>query len=165
MNRNHILVPSALALVVALGFTTPNELYVVSGCEAVVTKYWEANYSESYVTTDFEGRKSVETDYWSERVSQNKAVTFNGPREGQSINSYGFVEPNYPSTPSKIHWNTLDFDNFSKHRTSYLTVYAASREDETSFSINASVYRSCLAKIDREVEVKTWFFITYSSDF
>jgi hypothetical protein len=165
MNKKYIIVPSALALVVALGFTTPSELYVVRGCEAVVTKYWEANYSESYITIDFEGRSRVVTDYWSEMVSENKAVTFNGPREGQRTNSYGFVEPNYPSTPIKAHWDNSAFDNFSKHRTSSLTVYAVSQEDDTSFSIHSSEYLSCLAKIDGEVEVKTWFFITYSSDF
>ena len=57
------------------------------------------------------------------------------------------------------------FDNFSYHTDTKLKVYAINEEGKNTWNEPISKVNKCLENIGLHAEVKTWYGITYSSNF
>ena len=139
----------SLAFLVWFGFG--EETYRITQCQSTVSKYVTAEMS-SY-ELNFEGE--FEHDYWSEQASEVYTESV--------INEM----PVYPPMPphDKSFKRDSDFDRFSFHTDSKLTVRGINSLGATSFTQSISKAESCLDRLEEFISVDTWYTITYSSDF
>lgn len=140
-------------IIVCAGFNT--KMYKVAACTSTVTKYVTAEYSEMTSGIDMDGDLYTETDYWSEPAS-----------EVYSIKKYNEL-PEYPPMPEHNTSMKRDFhfDNFQFHTDTKVEVAASSPGDTTMFTVGISKAAHCISKLESDVEVDTWYTITYNSDF
>jgi len=153
VNKYFLLGLVVAAIIVASGFS--HKMYKINQCNSTVTKYVTAEFSETTYGMDFEGNPTSDTSYWSEPAS-----------EVNSISVYDSM-PEYPPMP--IHDTSAnrdsDFDNFKFHTDAKTDVYASIPGETTHFSVDINKAASCLNKLDDVAIVKTWYTITYGSDF
>jgi len=154
--KKKILIASSVvgfAAFVGLGFNTTS--YQIDTCTSKVSKYVTAEYSELETGIDMNGDFYSETNYWSEPASEVfiEVVTNSTP-----------VYPPMPAHDTSMRRES-DFDNFKFHTDASLTVSGFDEEGRTVFTENISKATSCLNKLDAVVEVKTWYTITYGSNF
>ena len=144
---------STLCFFTWLGFGVDS--YQIDICKSTVTKYVTAEFSELETGIDFEGNFYSEINNWSERTSDVYTETV--------INE----TPIWPLMPEhdKSFSYESNFDNFRFHTYTKLTIEAFNNIERTVFSDDITKVEGCLNKLDQYVEVKTWWSITYGSDF
>jgi len=154
--------------VIVIGYGFGKKITFVEGCQAVVTKYQTAEYSEYSCETalDMDGNvyTDCDTDYWSEPASETYYVSTNN---GHLDNVYGcdaeLTANKYYTTcmpPVSIdHSRESYFDNYKTHvKHDFKTVF-----DDGDYSKERSdKYPGCLNKIDEPVIVKYWYSVNYS---
>jgi|TARA_R110000851_G_scaffold219766_2_gene372484 hypothetical protein len=148
-------------------------------CEVESVAYVTAEFSETYPSTyinlDGDVVATIETDYWSEAASDVYVfITINGvlTKSNGVLNKWsseGWAMPKMPS-----HWgydknlrNRFDFDGYKYHMQTKLTVNAINADSYEDHSFTESTNKNllCISKVDEAVEVKTWWGISYGSDF
>jgi len=151
--QRNIAIVIVLLVFAGLGFG--DEIFKVETCTARVSKYVTAEFSETTTSTDSEGNPTIDTDYWSEAVSPVNTIS--------KLNAM----PEYPEMPDydRSAKNDYDFDRFEFHTDATLTTYATNGEESTVFTDGIHKTAACLNTIGAVVVVKTWWFITYGSDF
>jgi len=155
--QRNLAVIACLLIFIGLGFG--DEIFKVETCTARVSKYVTAEYSEDYTATHIDGdgnvSTSLETRYWSRNVSQVNTIS--------KLNEM----PEYPEMPNydMSAADDYDFDRFQFHSDETLTTYATAGEESTVFTDGINKTAACLNTIGAVVVVKTWWFITYGSDF
>jgi len=144
-----------------LGFSTADQ--VTTHCSSKSTVYIDAKFSETTMSMDFEGNPYMDTDYWSERVSDIYSVTMRN-LEVTNYNGEYFVtdtkvaipNPNIPYDKSAR--NTRDFDRFD-------TVKSTKNKQHFGnggyISISNNEYLGCYISINESTEVKYWYGISY----
>lgn len=152
------------------GFGT--EYAKVNTCQAIVTKKVTAEFSEVTSSLNADGTISTDIDSWSEDASPTyKVVTDNG--------DVSYISHNFDLTRSgDVYWppmpkhdpsfsRDLDFDNFKYRTDSTLKVYTTFTisGEPSVFTEPVSRYGKCLNKLQNYIQVKTWYGISYSSDF
>ena len=154
--HKQILIAVAVSLAsmfIYLGFDSSP--YKIEMCTSTVTRYVTAEYSEVTFGTDAEGNPTTETDYWSEPASQ----VWN-----ETVRNVPAVYPPMPPT-----WTGMssdpDFDNFQNHTDTSLIITATADPDITTFQEPISKVPDCLIMIGHITQVKTWYSITYGTDF
>ena len=146
----------------------------VNQCTAIVKKYVIAEYSETtYSTcTDSDGNvySCSDTDYWSEPASEIFiAVTTNGEFSGAewpTTIQYGAHYPPMPPHNTRMR-KSYDFDNFSFKTVADLKVHVTDEMtgESSEFSDPISKNPRCVEKLNQFISVKTWYAITYGSEF
>lgn len=147
------LIVSAIAFVVsstAIYAGYSKNMSVLKECHASVKRYVTAEYSEVSTSIDMEGNVSTSTDFWSEPASEVYSTL--------KINEL----PEYPPMPSK--WLEMrrdyGFDNFQEHTDTNLKIVTGN----TSFSEPIGDTKKCLDKLNQVIIVKTWYGISYGSE-
>lgn len=160
-----ILIGSIVLFIVTFcGYGT--EISKITDCVTTVKKYVTAEYSDIECGIDFEGNSYCDTDYWSESASDVfEIVTVNGNMGYKAgyfkpLFSSGYYSPPMPS-PDKSMSTGSDFNNFLDHSDSKLEV----QTNKTRFTEPAYKTESCLNKLGGRIFVKTWYGISYGSDF
>jgi hypothetical protein len=152
---------------------------IIRQCEvesvAYVTAEFSETYPETYIGADGYIETTIETDYWTEAASDVYVfITINGALSESHgvLNKWSNEGWAIPAMPS--HWaydknlrNRYDFDRYKFHLDTKLTVNAVSSEDYEDYSFTESTNKNllCISKVDETVEVKTWWGISYGSDF
>ena len=144
---------AVLAIFIWLGFGSAE--YRIDSCYSTVSKYVTAEYSETTFGTDSEGMPTTDTSFWSEPASE--VYSENALNE---IVSYPPMPPHYKSMSSDY-----DFDNFEFHTDTNLSIRASNVEETTRFNEGVSKAAGCINNINTTVVVKTWWTITYGTDF
>lgn len=151
--QTQVLAAVALAIFVVLGFGSDD--YKITSCYSTVYKYVTAEYSETTFGIDSEGMPTTDTSYWSEPAS-----------EVYSENAINDIVAYPPMPPhNKALANDHDFDNFQFHTDTNLLIRASNTEEKTSFNEAISKAAGCINNINTTVVVKTWWTITYGTDF
>ena len=142
-----------LGVFIWAGFNTSQ--YRIDICRSEVSKYVTAEYSEMISGVDMNGNFYSEMDTWSERASE----TYKNVAVNEMVD--------YPPMPE--HDISLKkephFDGFRFHTNGKLTVEAFSYTDRTIFTEDISKSTKCLSKLDQYVDIKTWWSVSYGSDF
>lgn len=142
------------------------EINKVSDCVTTVKKYVTAEYSDIDCGIDFEGNSYCDTDHWSEPASDTfEIVTVNGIISyKKGVFEEGFNN-GYYFPPMPLHDKSMksqsDFDSFADHIDSKLEV----QTEKNRFTEPVHKTESCLKKIGGRIFVKTWYGISYGSDF
>tara|TARA_R100000951_G_scaffold115487_2_gene123724 strand:- start:1 stop:528 length:528 start_codon:yes stop_codon:yes gene_type:complete len=164
-------VPILLSVtVVYFGFG--GEIAKVSSCESTVTKYVTAEYSEVSTSIDIEGNLTTDTEYWSKQASnKNTVATLNGEVSFVSgrfevYESNGYSYPRMPDHDISMKLDS-NFDRFAFHDQRNLSVGIVTVLDgeHSSFDDPITKTKSCIDKLNSHVYIKTWYGITYSSEF
>lgn len=142
-----------LGVLVWFGFDV--EEYQVDVCRSTVSKYVTAEFSEIVSGIDFEGNFYTEIDSWSDQASDVFTETV--------VNEI-IVYPPMPDHDKTLS-REVNFDNFRFHTDKKFTVEAFNVESRTSFDDDISKAGACIKNLDTYVDVKTWWTITYASDF
>ena len=144
---------AVLAIFIWLGFGSAD--YKIDTCYSTVSRYVTAEYSETTIGIDMEGDTYMETDYWSEPASEVYAE--------DALNEHVV----YPPMPK--HYKSMasdyDFDSFQFHTDTNLLIRASNTEESTRFNESISQVAGCLNNLNTTVVVKTWWTITYGTDF
>lgn len=148
-----VLLSALLCGMVYVGYGEEN--YTVDVCRSTVSKYVTADFSEIVTGIDFEGNLYTELDSWSEPASEVYTETV--------VNDIP-VFPPMPEHDISINKES-NFDRFRFHTNTKLTIEAYNSEDRKSFTEDIIKAPNCINMIDRTVSVKTWWTITYGSDF
>lgn len=170
-NNKNIL--SGLTVLTTLGFGGFGERQeTITQCKSVAKKFWLAEYSEIEVSVDGEGNVSTDTDSWTEPASEVfKVVSIDGELMETShdidvtqLNGY-FIPSNNP-----VQWpvpNSSDLDRVTPRSTGDLSVstYDPVSADYGQFSDPITKTRKCINMLRQSVTIKTWYSISYSSDF
>ena len=137
--RNVALI-AGLSLFVYLGFG--EEGFKVESCTATVSKYVTAEFSDG-------------DDWWSEAVSPVHTIT-----------KYNEM-PEYPTMPAydKSEGVGWEFDRFEFHVDEKLSIHALNGKESTTFTDKIHKTSQCLDNLGFYIKVKTWWYITYGSDF
>lgn len=145
---------------------------IVTSCESTYSKYVIANYSEMETGIDFNGDMYTELNSWSEPASDIfKVTTKDGELDSQSddfevVSKGSFYIPSSMPPHDKSMSRERSFDNFSYRSDSNLKVYFYSEDggyDQFNEPVNSTSL--CVAKLKESVIVKTWYSVSYSSDF
>ena len=131
------------------------ETYKINACVSTVSKYVTAEFTSIESGIDVEGNAYTETDSWSESASDVYTET--------SYNEMP-VYPPMPEHDTSFKHETW-FDNFRFHTDTNLNVQISNSVNSSNFNENINRAESCIDKLDSYVNVKTWWTITYSSDF
>lgn len=132
-----------------------DDVYEVRTCTSKVSKFVLANFSETSLEVDYEGKTYMDTDYWELAASPVvSTVRINEP-------------PDYPAMPQHdVSMSRMrHFDNFSFRTKSDLTIMATLFGEVTIFSEGISKAPACLRKVGQLITVKDWYGITYGSSF
>ncbi len=111
-----------------------------------------------------------DTDYWSEAASEVfVVVTTNGElstRGLQTTIQYGAHYPPMPPHNTRMR-RDMDFDNFSFKTKAELKVHVTDEitGESSTFSDPISSNPRCVEKLNQFISVKTWYGITFGSDF
>ncbi|ASD52173.1 hypothetical protein KNT64_gp221 [Pseudomonas phage PspYZU05] len=124
-------------------------------CEAKVTQYITAYFSEEYICTsiDADGKPYIDTcdNFWSKPASDvTLSVTINGVGKGEI-----FKDGYYYDRPPKItkHWEYSDhFDRYSHTK----NVEISSFYNDGDY-LRSSDYLGCLMNLNRPVMIRTLF--------
>ena len=141
----------------------------ITQCKSTVTKYVTAEFSELVTGIDLEGNVYTEIDTWSDNASLKFIVeSIDGYFESSNY-EFKITENNgYFSPPMPTHDNTMknmsNFDRFSYHNDSNLNVSTYSEDGRDSFNEPVRYSSSCTSKLQTEITVKEWYFISYGSD-
>lgn len=171
--KHALLLAGALLAAGATWFGFDHTYGKVLECKITSEAWVTAEYSEYSTYVNADGTVGSQTDYWSEPASERyTAITRNGELTGV----YGHFEPirtgnNYYKPPMPA-WdgsmsNDPDFDNFEQRRESKLTVTTHLTVEDVSSTFTSSARKNtmCLDKLDNYIQVKTWYGITYDSEF
>lgn len=146
------LIVSAVAVIAGSAAGLGSTVMMIDECSSTVTRYVTAEYSE--VSVNFDGE--VEVDSWSEKASKVNSIT--------TVNEL----PEYPKMPphDKRMSNGADFDKFKFHTDTNLSVVASSYANGVVY-FEDPIHKagSCVSKLGEPVDVKTWYGMTYGSDF
>jgi len=152
------------------GFDSKDSL--VKRCDSTYSKYVVANYSETTMAIDMDGNVYSDYDSWTEPASDVfRVITVNGVLNGQSdvfevIKNGDYYLPKNMPPHDQAMKRERDFDNFSFLSKSNLEIYIYSENGgHDKFNEPISDTSLCISKIDQYVVVKTWYSISYSSDF
>lgn len=143
----------SLAIFIWAGFGI--ETYKINSCTSTVSKYVTAEFTSIESGIDLDGNPYTETESWSEKASDIYTET--------SYNEMP-VYPPMPEHDTSFEHDTW-FDNFKFHTDTNLNVQISNSANSSNFNENINRTESCLEKLDSYVNVKTWWTITYSSDF
>lgn len=143
----------SIGVFVFVGFDVKQ--YKIDSCESTISKYVTAEYSETSLEIDYEGKTYMDTDYWSEQASAVNGVSF--------INEV----PVYPEMPA--HDLSMskgrNFDRFKYHTDTNLTISASNLLDNVTFKEPIGQAAQCIKSLNEFADIKTWWTIAYSSDF
>jgi len=174
-NKHKPYVIASIAILTALfvWFGFDHTYGKVLNCKVKSEAWVTAEYSEYSTSINADGTVSGETDYWSEPASEHyTAITNNGELTGL----YGNFEPILTGSayykPPMPPWdgsmaNDYDFDNFEQRRNNELivTTHLTVEDVSSTFTSSARKNPKCIDKLDAYIQVKTWYGITYESDF
>jgi len=176
MQSNHwigIALGVIVVVTVAYGFDSKQSRLVT--CETRVNSYVVAHYSEYIPETciDFEDMMPYDcstTNSWTDAASDvYRTVSINGELINTShefsTNERGGVF--YPPMPAHdVSMSRINhFDNFQRKTDGALTVVTKFLEVQDTFIEPMSKTLSCIEKIDKFIEVKSWYGRSYGSDF
>lgn len=171
--KPYVLAALAVLIAVFIWFGFDHTYGKVMQCKVSSSAWVTAEYSETSASVDANGNVSVDTDYWSEPASPVfEAVTVNG----ELVGVYGNFKPIETGSqyfkPPMPHWDgsmasDFNFDSFAKHRENKLIVstHLTIEDVPSTFTSSASKNPACINKLDAYIQVKTWYGITYESDF
>ena len=151
---------------------------VITDCAATVSTYVTAEYSETVTetSTDADGNlvTTTSTNYWSNLASEVYTTTTVTNANGQSLHvnhdfdntlKYSAYYPPMPEYDRSLS-NDFHFYNFKFHTDASITVYSELIDGtSTKFSDTITKNTLCINNIDSYAIIKTWYGITYSSDF
>ena len=173
-HRDHIWIAGAVALLAVIGFGGCNSRpEIVRKCVSTSSAWVRANFSESKWVTgfDFDGNITTEweTDTWSKSASPVfKLKTVNGELRSRShvfdpVKADGYLYPPIPGHDrSMSRWS--HFDDFSRHRNNNLRVHTRWEGGVDHFDTKIAGTRKCLTLIGEPILVKTWYGISYDTD-
>ena len=155
------------------GYGTQEEEII--NCTVQASYYITAEYSESYPSVGFDANgnmaTTIETDYWSEIASDvNSVITINGEIIEVRGKSAGYTKERWGvpvmGSPNQQMKNG-DFDRFKNHYDVKLTIETWNDEDQerTNFTEPTAKNVACIENVDSIIDVKTWYGISYGSDF
>jgi len=161
-----IVIPS----VIALGYS--EKVTTVYGCVSTYSRYVLAQYYKTNLGLNPDGTTRTYIESWTEPASDVYLVkTVNGELESTShdfdvimIGSY------YAPKEMPIHDTGMrheyGFSRFIKKNVGNLTISTQSEEDGIdNFSEEIGKTSSCIDRIDRPTIIKTWYSISYGSNF
>lgn len=134
---------------------------VIDNCEAIVKRWVTAEYWNPW-----------DEDFWSEPASEvNNATTLNGEyhsgtNDVTNVDKFGVHWPPLPRRWLEMKKES-HFNGFKKHTTTELIVFNYNKAEEKTnhFSEPISKNAVCISKLSQTVRIKTWYGITYGSDF
>lgn len=161
---------SALTLTGFGGFSERQE--TITQCKSVAKKFWLAEYSEVETSIDADGSISTSVDNWTEPASEvYQVISIDGELMETShdipvvqLDGY-FIPSNNPKQ-----WpvpNSSDLDRVTPRKTGELLVstYNPVSADYDQFSDPITKTSKCINMLRQSVTIKTWYSISYSSDF
>ena len=145
----------------------------VNHCVTTTTAQIIANYSAIETYRDAEtGDLKTETVYWTERASPLVSVTM---EDGQIVGLLNTKDLEYqwgvalPALPraDQYHRRDVDFDYFSTRRDNSLSVEYTDVDTKVKGHFTQPIKSTpkCLDKINLNISAKTWYGITYGSNF
>ena len=164
-----LVVVCTLVAIVFVYYGFSSTITKVNQCTAIVKKYVTAEYSES-ASTKSKYEEGLPTSYWSEPASEIFiAVTTNGEFSGAewpTTIQYGAHYPPMPPHNTRMR-KSYDFDNFSFKTVADLKVHVTDEMtgESSEFSDPISKNPRCVEKLNQFISVKTWYAITYGSEF
>ncbi len=180
-DKDFLKVFGIIAVVVILiwyGFGSRKEH--ITQCKVIAKYYVTADFSqtETYpvVSTDANGNTTTKletsTEYWSEPASAIYRVEtvdgdvslVDGELEGMSGARWGI--PKMPRHDIGMR-NMYNFDasQYHRERTLYVFTYSNELKDHDQFREPVSKNGTCIDNIQNEVKIKTWFGVSYGSNF
>lgn len=169
-----IVIAAVVGVVSVIGFGFDSKHATIDSCDSVVTKWVEADFSETTTSIcwdmeDGSAYTCTETDYWSIDASiRSEVISANGKLirgDSAGLSKFGNHVPDMPPYDSSIA-RMSNFDRFSEHTHAVFTVYITDREGvEDEFTSEFEHYRSCTDLLGKETEIKTWYGITFNSNF
>ena len=163
-----------LLLIVTIWYGYDKTVGVIINCKAITQKYVTAEYSEDTVEicydADYIPYTCTDTEYWSEPASDTwVAIAINGELTMASADTHIDNGAHYTDTPPhNINLRrTRNFDRFKKHTDTKLTITTKDEftKEITTFSEPITKTANCNMKVNKPVIVKTWYGITYGSEF
>ena len=165
---------AVVPLLIWLGFSERNE--DITQCKVTAKNYITANYSREVPDTcyDEDGNpyQCWTTKHWSLAASEvNVTITIDGNITNQNsevvdmgIGAYWRpVQPQHNLAMA----NNYDFDRFSFTKTESLSISTYDKTDGERSVFSEPAYKNplCINMLQKEISVKTWYSISYGSDF
>ncbi len=141
----------------------------ITQCKSTVTRYVTAEFSELISGIDFEGNFYTEIDDWSEDASLKFTVKSidgdfdSGNYDFDITESNGYFLPPMPKHDKSMQ-SEPNFDMFRFHNDTNLNVSTYSENGWDSFNEPVRYSSSCISKLQTEITVKEWYFISYGSN-